>query len=85
MFDIDTTGSKGEVLVEIKEKNGSSIKTVTWVPKVDKTKSNAVKEHKEEPTFLEFVQNKASDAFLNLRNLRNLRLNLLGSSLTAAR
>ncbi|PKY57671.1 hypothetical protein RhiirA4_449087 [Rhizophagus irregularis] len=31
MFDIDTTGSKGEVLVEIKEKNGSSIKIVTWV------------------------------------------------------
>ncbi|CAB4423173.1 unnamed protein product [Rhizophagus irregularis] len=33
MFVIDTTGSKGEVLVEIKEKNGSLIKTVTWVPR----------------------------------------------------
>jgi hypothetical protein len=62
-FDIDTTGSKGEVLVEIKEKNGSSIKTVTWVPKEDKTKSNAIKEHKEEPTFLKSVQNTAADAY----------------------
>ncbi|PKY26502.1 hypothetical protein RhiirB3_415200, partial [Rhizophagus irregularis] len=52
MFEIDTTGSKGEVLVEIKEKNGSLIKTVTWVPKEDKTKSNDIKNHEEESTLL---------------------------------
>ncbi|RIA85867.1 hypothetical protein C1645_356106 [Glomus cerebriforme] len=65
VFDVNTTGSKGEVLVEIKEKNGSSIKIVTWVQKEDKTKSNDIKEHKEEPTFLEFVQDKAADACQN--------------------
>ncbi|CAB4400928.1 unnamed protein product [Rhizophagus irregularis] len=60
MFEIDTTGSKGEVLVEIKEKNGSLIKTVTWVPKEDKTKSNDIKNHEEESTLLEFFQNKVA-------------------------
>ncbi|PKB98961.1 hypothetical protein RhiirA5_366704 [Rhizophagus irregularis] len=53
MFDIDTTGSKGEVLVEIKEKNGSSIKIVTWVPKEDKTKSNDIENHEKESTLLD--------------------------------
>ncbi|GES75569.1 hypothetical protein GLOIN_2v1624089 [Rhizophagus clarus] len=65
MFDIDTTGSKGEVLVEIKEKNGSSIKTVTWVQKEDKTKSDDIKHMEEEPTLLEFFQGKAAVACQN--------------------
>jgi hypothetical protein len=64
-FDIDTTGSKGEVFVEIKEKNGSSIKTVTWVQKEDKTKSNDIEEHEKEPTLLESFQDIAAVACQN--------------------
>jgi len=41
------------------------IKTVTCVQKEDKTKSNYIKEHKEEPALLEFIQDKAADACQN--------------------
>ncbi len=44
-------------LIEIKEKNGSSVKTVTWVDKGEDKKENngIINEYKEEPTFFEYV------------------------------
>ncbi|CAI2164998.1 13418_t:CDS:2 [Funneliformis geosporum] len=64
-FEIDTSGSKGEVLVEIKEKNGSSIKIITWKDKGEdkKRKNDTLEEHKEEPTVMEYVQGRAVDAY----------------------
>lgn len=64
-FDINTSGSKGEVLVEIKEKNGSSIKIITWKDKGEGIRRNndTLKEHKEDPTFMEYVQSGAVDSY----------------------
>ncbi len=50
-------------LIEIKEKNGSSVKTVTWVDKGEDKKENngTINEYKEEPTFFEYIQSEVAN------------------------